>query len=80
MRPVDIEADVKEMERRKRVEAIMNSQVIFSMVMVMVIQMVMVMVMSSKLKAGWKNLVNILLSVNIDSTHSVSHTLHVTIA
>jgi len=26
MRPVDIEADVKEMERRKRVEAIMNSQ------------------------------------------------------
>ena len=27
MRPVDIEADVKEMERRKRVEAIMNSQV-----------------------------------------------------
>ena len=28
MRPVDIEADVKEMERRKRVEAIMNSQVI----------------------------------------------------
>ena len=35
MRPVDIEADVKEMERRKRVEAIMNSQVVFSMVMVM---------------------------------------------
>ena len=29
MRPVDIEADVKEMERRKRVEAIMNSQVRF---------------------------------------------------
>jgi len=27
MRPVDIEADVKEMERRKRVEAIMNSQI-----------------------------------------------------
>ena len=27
MRPVDIEADVKEMERRKRVEAIMNSKV-----------------------------------------------------
>lgn len=27
MRPVDIEADVKEMERRKRVEAIMQSQV-----------------------------------------------------
>ena len=26
MRPVDIEADVKEMERRKRVEAIMNSK------------------------------------------------------
>ena len=26
-RPVDIEADVKEMERRKRVEAIMNSKV-----------------------------------------------------
>ena len=26
MRPVDIEADVKEMEKRKRVEAIMNSQ------------------------------------------------------
>jgi len=26
MRPVDIEADVREMERRKRVEAIMNSQ------------------------------------------------------
>jgi len=26
LRPVDIEADVKEMERRKRVEAIMNSQ------------------------------------------------------
>jgi len=26
MRPVDIEADVKEMDRRKRVEAIMNSQ------------------------------------------------------
>ena len=30
MRPVDIEADVKEMERRKRVEAIMQSQVIES--------------------------------------------------
>ena len=29
MRPVDIEADVKEMDRRKRVEAIMNSQVSF---------------------------------------------------
>ena len=27
MRPVDIEADVKEMDRRKRVEAIMNSKV-----------------------------------------------------
>ena len=27
MRPVDIEADVHEMERRKRVEAIMNSKV-----------------------------------------------------
>ena len=27
MRPVDIEADVNEMERRKRVEAIMNSKV-----------------------------------------------------
>ena len=27
MRPGDIEADVKEMERRKRVEAIMQSQV-----------------------------------------------------
>ena len=26
MRPVDIEADVKEMERRKRVEAIMSSK------------------------------------------------------
>jgi len=26
MRPVDIEADVKEMERRKRVEAIMQSK------------------------------------------------------
>jgi hypothetical protein len=26
-RPVDIEADVKEMERRKRVEAIMSSKV-----------------------------------------------------
>jgi hypothetical protein len=26
-RPVDIEADVREMERRKRVEAIMNSKV-----------------------------------------------------
>ena len=27
MRPVDIEADVNEMERRKRVETIMQSQV-----------------------------------------------------
>ena len=27
MRPVDIEADVNEMERRKRVQAIMNSKV-----------------------------------------------------
>ena len=33
MRPVDIEADVKEMERRKRVEAIMNSQVRFDEMM-----------------------------------------------
>ena len=36
MRPVDIEADVKEMERRKRVEAIMNSQVVMMMVVVMI--------------------------------------------
>ena len=34
MRPVDIEADVKEMERRKRVEAIMNSQVMMIVVMI----------------------------------------------
>ena len=33
MRPVDIEADVKEMERRKRVEAIMNSQVRLDQIM-----------------------------------------------
>ena len=45
MRPVDIEADVKEMERRKRVEAIMNSQVIFLMVLVVVVMVLVVVVM-----------------------------------
>ena len=45
MRPVDIEADVKEMERRKRVEAIMNSQVFILMIIMMMDVMMMMRMM-----------------------------------
>ena len=52
MRPVDIEADVKEMERRKRVEAIMNSQVfILMIIMMMDVMMTMRMMISSNISS-----------------------------